>query len=436
MMLRSGLFALVIALLAGGFALRGAFDGDHGPRPDPQAAQRATSASEIAILEQRVRDRPGDAPSLARLGALYLLRLRETGGPSFYALADSAVQRALVADPDDVGALAVAGNVALAKHDFARALAIGERLRGIGPDIVAAYGILTDAYVELGRYEEALAAAQEMIDRRPDFASYSRASYIRELYGDVDGAIELMELAAAAGTGVEVDEAWARVLLGNLHLTRGDVDAAATEYEHAAQILPDDALTAAGLARLAVAQGRLDEAEALLRRAVDERPLPEYAIALGDLLWSQGREVEAEEQYALVWAIQGLLAESGVDVDLELAVFDVDHAADPQVTYSLARSAYERRPGIYAADALAWAAHAAGRTDEAQAYMTEALRLGTRDPRLEYHAGVIARAAGDEDAARRHFSEAVAMQPAQSLRYANAASKAALVLRLAQAGAE
>lgn len=386
-MMRLALLGIALTAVTFGAAVASLRGGDGDAAPAPIASARSTTAGRIATLEQTVRDRPADAAPASELAALYLQRARETGDPSFYGLAQTAADRALAADPGDPQALVVAGGVALAKHDFAAALAIGEQARAAHPDVVAVYGVLVDAAVELGRYDDALAYAQEMLDRRPDYASYSRVSYLRELHGDTAGAIEAMTLAARAAA-TPFDEAWARVIIGDLHLRDGNRGAAAREYALADAALPGDAMVQAAQARLAIAQGDDATAEALLRAATDARPLPEYAAALGDLLASQGRDREADDQYALVRATQQLFAASGVDTGIELALFEADHG-DAVAAYTGARAAYARHPGVYAADALAWAAYRTGRLDEAQTRIAEALRLGTRDPRLLGHADVI-----------------------------------------------
>ena len=117
---------------------------------------------------------------------------------------------------------------------------------------------------------------------------------------------------------------------------------------------------------------------------------------------------------------------SGVNTDIELALFDADHdVADPEVTYATALAVYAAgRQSVYAADTVAWAAYKAGRLDEAQSYMTLALRLGTQDARLSYHAGAIAQAAGEGAAAQQHFEAAVRMEAGQSLLYIDAARDA------------
>ena len=88
---------------------------------------------------------------------------------------------------------------------------------------------------------------------------------------------------------------------------------------------------------------------------------------------------------------------------LSLPAFSAVHAS--------AAKEYEARRDIHGADALAWTALKAGQLSEAQAAMKDALRLGTRDAKLFYHAGMIARAAGDDAAARDYLRRALALNP-------------------------
>ena len=158
--------------------------------------------------------------------------------------------------------------------------------------------------------------------------------------------------------------------------------------------------------------------EARLHDAVATRPLPEYLILLGEVLEVQGKRVEAEEQYATVRAIQQLFAANGVDTDLELALFDADRGVDPEATFEKALASYKRRPTVYAADIVAWAAYKVGHLKDARQYMELALSLGTPDPRLAYHAGVISAASGDRASARFYFDRASEQRAALSPLYA------------------
>ncbi len=139
-------------------------------------------------------------------------------------------------------------------------------------------------------------------------------------------------------------------------------------------------------------------------------PLPEYVIALGDVQEAAGLTEDARRSFALARAEIQLFGASGVVVDLDLALFEADHG-DPSRAFELAQAAYDAAPTIRAADALAWALHRLGRDDEAKPFADEAIRLGSRDPLLRYHAGAVAAALGDVASARRHLDFALATDP-------------------------
>jgi tetratricopeptide (TPR) repeat protein len=357
-----------------------------------------------------VRREPDNADAGAVLGAAYLQKARESGDPTYYARAEAVLDAVLGQDPQHVEALIGKGTLALARHSFREALTIGERARAINPRVSRVYGVIADARIELGMYPEAVETIQTMVDLRPDLASYSRVAYARELHGDLDGAIEAMDLAVRAGGPTLENTEWTRVQLGNLLFARGDLRGAERQYLRSLAALPNYVHALAGLARIRAAEGQTDAAAELYREAIERVPLPEFVIGLGETLEAAGHTEEAREQYELVRAMQRLLAANGVDADLELALFEADHG-DPQHALAMARDAYARRPGIKAADTLAWALYRAGAYDEARRYADEALRLGIQDSLLHYHAGMIARAQGDEEVARRHLEQALALNP-------------------------
>lgn len=389
--------------------------------------------STILTLQNRIRLNPDDTVAYAQLGLALLQRVRETGDPSLYTRAELAFSEALERDPQHLDALIGQGLLALARHQFTEALAWGEQARALNPFRAQVYGIIGDAQVELGQYEAATATIQKMVDTRPDLSSYSRVSYLRELYGDVPGAIEAMERAiAAAGTFSTESALWTQVQLGHLYFNSGNLQQAEATYTQALRFRPDYIYAFAGIARVRAAQGKYQEAIGYYRQVIERLPLPEFVIALGELYEVTGQAEEATLQYDLVRVMQQLNASAGVDVDLELALFEVDHGADPVRALQQARAAYARRPSIYAADTLAWALYHNGQYDQARAYSLEALRLGSRDAMLHYHAGMIAYALSEMPsgtpegisevqnlaAARAHLQEALSINPAFSVRYA------------------
>lgn len=378
-------------------------------------AQTASAETTVAGLEQRLAANPDDAAGLAALGLARLQLVRETYDASQYVLAEKALNQALALDPQQGEALIGQGVLALARHDFEGALNWAGQAAAVYPYSVDIWNIRTDAYVELGRYPAAVQAAQYAVDHRPDQQSYSRVAYLRELHGDVTGAIAAMQMAADAGRRGSEGAAWAQVQLGNLYWNAGRWDEAEQIYQAALRDRPDYALAEAGLARVLAARGQYQAAIDRLDPLTQRLPLPELIIWLGDLYTVTGQSVAAGRQYDLVRLIQQLNQAAGMNVDLEMALFEADHGHDPAVALTQARAAYAVRPGIYGADVLAWALYRAGQSAESRPYMQEALRLGTRDARLYYHDGVIAAALHDTVAACRQLSQALAINPAFNL---------------------
>jgi tetratricopeptide (TPR) repeat protein len=370
-----------------------------------------TLDDQILSLQATLRTAPENPAALSLLGLAYLQKVRETGDPSYYPKAEALFTEALNHDGQQLDALIGLGTLALARHEFARALDWGQQAAAINPYHAAAYGVIGDAQIELGRYDDAVASFQRMIDLRPDLGSYSRVSYARELYGDPDGALTAMKQAATAGAGRAENVAWTQAQIGNLLFNRGDLDGAETAYRRSLATLDGYVYGVAGLAKVAAARGEYDEAIAGYQAAIAAIPAAEFLIALGDAQTAAGKTDDAAGSYALVEAIQKLANENGVNTDLEMALFDADHGRDLSDALERARTGYTERPSIHGADVLAWTLFKSGQAEEAQGYMREAMRLGTRDALLFAHAGLIEAALGNRDAAISYLQEALAINP-------------------------
>ena len=114
--------------------------------------------------------------------------------------------------------------------------------------------------------------------------------------------------------------------------------------------------------------------------------------------------------------------------DAVMAAFGIPqaHEDDPERAVRLGRAAWQSAPSVSSADAYSWALYRARQIAAASRLSAEAMRLGSRDPEFLYHAGMIARASGDEPRAARllgrllhqspHFSALDAPRAREALR--------------------
>lgn len=343
---------------------------------------------------------------LASTAEALIQQVREGADGTALDRAEGLYQELLERDAADAEALAGLGAIALSRHRFDEALDLGERARGIAPRSARPLGVVVDALIELGRYEQAGLALDEMLKARPDLASYSRLSYFHELHGRTDLAIDAMERAVIAG-GLEEHTEFARVKLADLWLLQGRTDRARDLYLTALDRIPDYIPALHGLAKSALATGDTGEAERLLIEAVSSAALPESLVQLGALQEAAGETDLAGATFASAAALESFhRTGSGVPEPFG-AVMEADHG-DPTVALEIAHKVYSASASIGAADALAWALHVNGRSAEALERSREALRTGTRDPSILYHAGVIATAAGEAGLGQGWLEDALA----------------------------
>ena len=369
-----------------------------------------TTDALIATLQRALRASPNDVAARTGLADAYLQKVRETGDPSFYPRAQALLADALRRRPRDSAGLTVAGTLALARHDFGGALRLGEAALRAAPDTIRPLGVIADAQVELGRYDDAARTLQRMVDAKPSLASYARVSYYRELHGDLAGAAEAMSLAVDAGGQAPENVAYVQTLLGNLNFDRGRLDAARRAYLTALVGQPGFPAASAGLARVEAARGQLAAAIRRYRAVVARLPLPEYVVGLGEAELAAGRPDAARRDLALVGAEERLLQANGVNTDVDLAIYEASHG-NPRLGVLLGRRAWAAAPSVRSADALGWALTRAGRPREGLAYAHRALRLGSRDPLFLFHAGIAARDAGQPAEARRLLTDSIRLNP-------------------------
>jgi tetratricopeptide (TPR) repeat protein len=379
----TGVQAIGLALLLAATASSGA------AQTLPSPAERAADTARKAIATAPTR-----ADAHAQLALALARRARETADPAYYTQAAAAVDKALALSPGNFEAEKVRVWVLLGQHEFAQALELAQALNKRVPDDLQVYGFLTDANIELGRYKEAEEACQWMLDLRPgNIAAFTRAAYLREIFGDFEGAIELMRKAYDRTVPSEVeDRAWMLTQLGHLELLAGRVDNADLILAEALKLFPDYHYSLANLAKVRTAQGRLADAATIRQKHVAAAPHPENYLGLAEALQKAGREPEARAAYA-EFESKALGEMRGWDnANRELIFYYAGHGKKPAEALKIAETEMARRQDVATLDAYAWALWVNNRQRDAKAAIDRVLAVGVRDPATLERARVIANA--------------------------------------------
>lgn len=370
-----------------------------------------TTDRKIALLEANLVGKTASLPLRNRLAWAYIQKGRENGDTAYFTRAERLLEKSLAQGADNGEALGLRAWVALFKHEFKKAADWAEKARAIQPKVPFHYGVLSDAFLEMGDYPKAIDAAQKMIDLKPDQGAFSRAAHLRSLHGDPEGAIALWQKAIRAGAPAAENTAWCQVELGEEYFNIGKLKEAEAAYQEGLKTYRGYHRAAASLARLRAAEGREAEAVKFYRQAIETIPYPHYLASLGDLYMKMGKAEEAEKQYAMVEQIAKLDQVNQVLYNRDLALFYADHDRKLDEALRLIEREAVVRKDIYTYDVLGWVYYKSQRYPEAEKAIEEALRLGTKDPRILYHAGMIARAVGKGKEAGRLLGRALALNP-------------------------
>jgi tetratricopeptide (TPR) repeat protein len=406
------------------------------PVPEALQSPQPTATGHLIVNAQAiVAHNPKYAAAYAGLGAAYLQRARETGDISNYQLAEESLNKSLDLVSTDFSAdnaLESMAEVCMGEHRFADALHYAQKALSLGTGDVSPFAIVGDAYADMGEYDNAASAYGRLTPRgmtlspRAAYARDSRLSYLRFVAGDTTGAISLMKTAVDEGVEAQLQSenlAWLYYELGEYETQAGDIASADAAYLQALSIHPGDYRSLAALGKLRANNGRYDEAIVLYQKAIAVVPMPTYIADLGDLYAKSGNKTEAQEQYALVEYI-GLLGHiNQVLHNRDLALFYADHDIKIGEALDLAEKELEVRHDIYTWDALAWALYKNGKLKEAAKASENALKFGTRDPLILFHAGMIDEGLGRRDQARTEMEEALQINPHFHLLYAGAAQQ-------------
>jgi tetratricopeptide (TPR) repeat protein len=393
------------------------------------------SDNEIRFFQWKISQDPDDFFYYDRLGIAYIQKARETGDLTYYDLAGKALEKSLELEsdyPEAAPAKKHLATVYYANHRFAESLKLAQQALELDPADITPYALIGDARSEMGEYSRAWADWQHLQDPAVKQSAESGVQYLvrtREsvkslLTGDTKAAIDQMRRAVEISTASHMARetiAWSDFTLGDDYFLAGDLAGAQTAYNDALKAYPDYHRALAGSAKVAAAEGRLNDAIGLYRKAIGVIPLPVYAAALGDVYTRAGKPAEAKKQYNLVEYIARLTAFNRVVYNRELSLFYADHDIHPEEALELARKEFEVRHDIYTWDAVAWALYRNNKQQEAAAAIKEAIHLDTKDSLLFFHAGMIYDRLGDAEKAADYLHRAIALNPQFHLLFADVA---------------
>lgn len=399
--------------------------------PAAAGARNQTDAN-IKFFQTKISKDPDDFSNYQRLGTAYLQKGRETGDLSYYELAEKTLNKAVELAPAQLTAspkLQLAA-VLFAEHRFHESLGLAQKALAQEPEAIAGNATLGDAYLESGDYDRAAECYAKL--QPPNGGQTSALDYLREsrtanlsfMRGAPAAAIEHMQTAIRAAALAHLpkeNQAWSYFTLGEFYLQSGKLELAWTAGEKSASLFAGYHRALALEAQVRAAQHRYREAAALYEKAMAAVPFPAYAAALGDVETKRGRLQEAKKQFALVATIARLTALGNTVYNRELAMFYADHNRNLPEAMALAQKELEVRHDVYTWDAVAWTQYKNGKNRDALVAMKHALSLGTKDPLLFFHAGMIYRGNDDIAASKKFFRQSLAINPEFHVFYSDVA---------------
>ena len=401
------------------------------PTPAPIVRDDVHRDEQVAFWERAAaRHNSNDFISPRYLSGEYMQRYRERGdiGDVVRALAMARREEQVV--PHRVQADMTMVPPLLTLHRFNAALGYVQDALRTAP---TQSGLLTSEaslLMELGRYREAGDALRRArvvrasVDNHVDVDTID--ARFQELTGNVAQARRLLRGAdmkyEAYDLGAPVQSrAWYHYRLGELAFEAGD-NAEAVADEHAAlDLFPNYNLAYTALARFELALHHPREALEAATRAAEIVPLPETLGYEADAQQMLGDGQAAAATGDLIAAIERIGNAYRVN-DRLIAIYYVEHGLRRDDALRIARrDAATRGDEIYAQDTLAWAAAGDGHWTEARGAMAKAIRYDTQDPRLQFHAGMIALHFGHRTEAKRRLQRALALNPSFHQTYADEA---------------
>jgi tetratricopeptide (TPR) repeat protein len=274
--------------------------------------------------------------------------------------------------------------------------------------------IRADLDFQHGRYQAAESGCVEVLRHERSWGALARLAHLRAKMGDAIGADDLYEEAEDQLTAKEMRAyAWLEVQRGFLDFARGRDYDAQLHYRRADAAYPGYWLVDEHIAELLGAEGRYDEAVAMYQSISSNGKRPELEQAIGELCDLAGRNGPAAywKERALAAYLQSV-QRGEVHYYHHLVDYYTDVAEDGAEAVKWADKDLQLRENFATQAALAWALYRYGRFSEAIHWIDRALASGVVDALLDFRAGEIHSAAGNEVEGRNLRERALNLNPA------------------------
>ncbi len=302
-------------------------------------------AKQLATLSKD----PNNADAKINLAQLFTKEARVTGEHGhYYPAALKMLDEVIDSKPKDQNQLFIAlttkAGVQLSLHNFAEAKKTGEKALRLNPTNAQIYGVLVDANVELGDYKAAVAMSDKMISIKPDIRSYSRVSYLREIHGDVDGAIQAMEMAVKSGYPGYEETAWAMLTLGELYQQYGQDEKALAVYHEILNTRPDYPFAVAAIGDIYYNNNNPEKAAGYIQEAMDIIPEVGFYIQMAHIYNDRNEIRKRDEIVAEIFPMLEDDEANGHNMNLEYASLYLDLLDNPDKAFEYANKEYQKRP--------------------------------------------------------------------------------------------
>ena len=358
--------------------------------------EKATIKTAYDKAVEALKKNPEDLKQYITLASVFLSEGRVTGNNAYYS------------------------NAAVQMLDKVNQTTTGNR------DLVfQALSLKSAVLLNMHQFKDALATAQQavkdcdrMMSIRPDLRSYSRASYLRQIFGQNNGAKEAMQMAVQAGLPGQESTEWARTNLADLYLNTGNLDSASILYRSSLVYRPDYPFALIGLARVEKAKKDYDAALGYTKKAIQARSEVAFVSLLADIYELKG---DAEKAKQTRRDVIDLLQQGQDDepkdatvkhnVSREMATAYLN-AGDADKALQYASTDLSMRPdNIDANELIAWIYYMKHDYANAKIHTDKMLATKTQNAASLYKAGLVYVAAGDAVKGNQMMQDALVINP-------------------------